>query len=97
MTIRKRENGGEVPCGQRCAHGGEARGGIAQHGERPPAACADDEILASIAVGVDPAHTGAELAEAIGEERLPAIVVEEGVDVCVSAEERSCIDEEWRR
>jgi hypothetical protein len=60
---------------------------VAEHGEPTASARADHEILAAIAVDVDPADARPQLTELVRQERLAPVVIERRVDVRVPAEQ----------
>ena len=95
---RDRQNRREVPtCGWlRRWHGHEPVAGVAKHRDASTTTRADDKIFTTVTVDVNPAHARAQLTEPVRQQRLPAVIVEQRIDMRLAAEQRRGVFEERR-
>ena len=99
--IGRRQCGGEIErlraAGDTGAH--KATAGVAQYGQCSPASGGEHQIVATIAVHVDPAHARPQLTEPGGQQWLATKIGEERIHVHRAPEQRRRVGEErglWR-
>ena len=94
------EDGGKIVTRRTAAHidAGKLAADVAQHGQRAAASGREHEIFAAVALYIDPAHAGPELAHPAGKQRLATEIGEQRVGMRRASKERSDVFEQrWRR